>query len=168
MIVTNKVYDVLKWATLMILPALAVFYMSLASTWNLPYPTEIAGTIAAIDVFLALVLGISTNTFKVVNPAYKVNMMKLAGDIGGYWILSDQMYQVLTWIAQIFLPATAALYTAISGYWNLPYPEQVVSTIVALDMFLGMLLGFSTAQFHKKVSFACVEEPQARLPEYVE
>lgn len=161
MILTNRTYDLLKWVTLILLPALSVLYMALAPLWNLPLPTEIAATIAAVDVFLAVLLGISTNTFKVNNPMYRLNLVKLAGDTDKSWILSTPMYNTLTWIAQVFLPALAALYASLSGVWGLPYPEQIVGTIVALDTFLGLLLGFSTAEFHKKVAQVCVASPEA-------
>jgi hypothetical protein len=161
MILTNKVYDVLKWITLVLLPSLSVLYLAMAQVWNLPYSTEVASTLAAIDVFLAVLLGISTNTFKVGNPMYRLNLVKLAGDFTNTWIMSTQVYDILTWVAQIFLPAAATLYAALSGVWGLPYAEQVVGTIVAIDTFLGLLLGFSTAEFHKKVAQACVVSPEA-------
>lgn len=161
MILTNRMYDILKWVTLILLPAISVLYMALAPLWNLPYPVEVAATIAAIDTFLAVLLGISTNTFKINNPMYRLNLVKLAGDTYRSWILPTNWYDILTWIAQIFLPATAALYAALAGVWGLPYVDQVVGTIVSLDTFLGILLGFSTAEFHKKVAQACVVAPEA-------
>lgn len=160
MILTNRLYDVLKWITLILLPALSVFYIAIAPLWNLPYPTEIAATIAAVDVFLAVLLGISTNTFKINNPMYRLNLVKLAGDTSKSWILPTNWYDILSWVAQIFLPALAALYGALAGVWGLPYMDQIVGTIVAIDMFLGLLLGFSTAEFHKKVAQACVVAPE--------
>lgn len=56
---SNKVYDILKWVALVLLPALAVLYGALAKVWNFPYPSEIVYTITAIDTFLGAVLGIS-------------------------------------------------------------------------------------------------------------
>ena len=56
----NKIYDVLKYITLFLLPALSVFYVSLAGVWGWPLSDEIAGTIAAVVAFLATVLGISS------------------------------------------------------------------------------------------------------------
>lgn len=161
MILTNKVYDALKWVTLILLPAIAVLYVALAKTWNLPYSTEVAGTIAAVDTFLAVILGISTNVFKLNNPMYRLQLVKLAGETKTNWILPFSWYEILTWIAQVFLPASAALYLALAAVWNFPYPDQVVSTIMAIDAFLGLILGFSTAQFHKAVAQACVETPEA-------
>ena len=52
----NKSYDVLKWVALVALPATSALYLTLAALWNLPHPTEVAGTIAAIDTFLGVLL----------------------------------------------------------------------------------------------------------------
>lgn len=160
MILTNRMYDVLKWITLVLLPSVAMLYMALADAWGLPLATEIAATIAAIDTFLAVLLGISTNTFKVNNPLYRLQLVKLAGDTHRNWILPTHIYDILTYLAQIALPALAALYMALATVWGFPYAEQVVATIMAIDTFLGLLLGFSTAEFHKKVAQACVVAPE--------
>ena len=63
--------------------------------------------------------------------------------------MSNKVYDVLKWIAMYFLPAIGTLYFALSGIWNMPYGEQVVGTITAVDTFLGVLLGISTAQYNK-------------------
>ena len=60
------------------------------------------------------------------------------------------MYDVLKWIAMVFLPAIATLYFALAGIWGFPYGEEVVGTITAVDTFLGVLLGISSAQYNKK------------------
>ena len=59
MILPNKLYDVLKWVALIALPALSVFYATLAHIWNLPYATQIPLTIDAIDVLIGTLIGIS-------------------------------------------------------------------------------------------------------------
>ena len=62
--------------------------------------------------------------------------------------MSNKVYDVLKWIAQYFLPALGTLYFALADVWGLPYGEQVVGTIVAVDTFLGVVLGISTAQYN--------------------
>lgn len=64
-------------------------------------------------------------------------------------MMNNKMYDVLKWIAQYGLPALGTLYFALAGIWNLPYGEEVVGTITAIDAFLGVLLGISTAQYNK-------------------
>ena len=61
--------------------------------------------------------------------------------------LNNKVYDVLKWIAMYFLPAVGALYFAMSNIWNLPYGEQIVGTITAVDAFLGAILGISNASY---------------------
>lgn len=63
--------------------------------------------------------------------------------------LSNKAYDILKWIAQYFLPAIGTLYFAIAGIWGLPYAEQVVGTITAIDTFLGVILGVSAAKYNR-------------------
>lgn len=63
--------------------------------------------------------------------------------------MTDKMYDLLKWVAQILLPAVATLYFAIAQIWGFPYGEEIVGTISAIDAFLGALLGISTYQYNK-------------------
>ena len=63
--------------------------------------------------------------------------------------ISNKVYDVLKWIAQYLLPALGTLYFAFSTIWSLPYGEQVVGTITAIDAFLGAILGLSSATYYK-------------------
>ena len=65
--------------------------------------------------------------------------------------MSNKVYDVLKWIAMYLLPALGTLYFAIASIWGLPYGEQIVGTITAIDTFLGVILGISTAQYNKRV-----------------
>lgn len=64
--------------------------------------------------------------------------------------MNNKVYDVLKWIAQILLPAIGTLYFAIASIWGLPYAEQIVGTITAIDAFLGALLGISTHYYNKE------------------
>lgn len=65
-------------------------------------------------------------------------------------IMSDKIYDILKWVALIFIPALGTLYFALSAIWGLPYGEQIVGTLTAVDTFLGALLGISTYQYNKE------------------
>lgn len=65
--------------------------------------------------------------------------------------MSNKVYDVLKWIAMYLLPALGTLYFALASIWGLPYGEQIVGTITAIDTFLGVILGISTAQYNKRV-----------------
>lgn len=62
--------------------------------------------------------------------------------------MSNRVFDALKFVAQVVLPALGTLYFAISSIWGLPYGEQVVGTITALDCFLGAILGISTYQYN--------------------
>ena len=69
--------------------------------------------------------------------------------------MNDKVYDVLKWIAMYLLPALGTLYFALAGIWGLPYGEQIVGTITAIDTFLGVILGISTAQYNKRADGKC-------------
>ena len=67
----NKVYNVLKWVALVVLPAIATLYFALATIWDLPYSEQIVGTITAVDTFLGAILGISNYNYNKTNKKVK-------------------------------------------------------------------------------------------------
>lgn len=64
--------------------------------------------------------------------------------------MSNRAYDILKFIAQIVLPALGTLYFALAGIWGLPYAEQIVGTITAVDTFLGAVLKISSDRFYKE------------------
>lgn len=56
----NEIYDILKWVTMIVIPAMATAYVGLAAVWGWPYADEIAKTAAVICTLLGALLGIST------------------------------------------------------------------------------------------------------------
>lgn len=80
--------------------------------------------------------------------------------------MSDRVYDSLKWIAMIFLPALATLYLALGGYWeSLPLPQQVAGSIMAIDAFLGLILGLSSRKY--KATEAVREEEKTIGTVYV-
>ena len=71
---------------------------------------------------------------------------------GDFMKLPNKVYDVLKWIALIFLPAVAVLYGALAPVWGWAYPDEIVYTITAVDTFLGALLGISNINYKKDVS----------------
>ena len=63
--------------------------------------------------------------------------------------MSNETYDILKKIAQVWLPAIGTLYFALARIWNLPFAEEIVGTITAVDAFLGALLGISTMLYNK-------------------
>lgn len=66
------------------------------------------------------------------------------------FIFDNKTYDLLKWIAMILLPAIGTFYFALASIWGLPYGEQIVGTITAIDAFLGAILGISTSNYNKQ------------------
>lgn len=59
----DNVYVILKWITLICIPAVTTAYVGLSAVWGWPYADQIAKTSAVICVLLGSLLGISTATY---------------------------------------------------------------------------------------------------------
>lgn len=64
--------------------------------------------------------------------------------------MSNKVYDVLKFIAQIVLPALATFYLTLAGIWGLPFGEQVSGTIMAIDTLLGAVLMISSNKYNKE------------------
>lgn len=63
--------------------------------------------------------------------------------------LSNKAYDILKFTCTIFLPALASLYFGLSQIWGFPYGEEIVGTISCIDVFIGALIGISSANYYK-------------------
>ena len=63
--------------------------------------------------------------------------------------MSNKIYDILKFIAQIVLPAIATFYVTIANIWNLPFGEQISGTIMAVDTLLGAVLMISSSNYKK-------------------
>lgn len=64
--------------------------------------------------------------------------------------MSNKVYDILKYVAQIVLPAAGTLYFALASIWGFPYGEQIVGTITAADAFLGAILKISSDRYRKE------------------
>ena len=67
-------------------------------------------------------------------------------------LMSDKTYDIMKWIVQYILPGLGVLYAIIAGVTGLPYAEVVLAVVMAVDWFLGIILGISTSQYNKYVA----------------
>lgn len=68
MMLSNKVYDILKWCVMIAIPALTTAYVGLAAVWGWPCPDAVAKTSAIICTLLGALLGISTAQYNKSEP----------------------------------------------------------------------------------------------------
>lgn len=150
---SNKMYDILKWVAQLVLPASATLYYGVSNVWGLPYQTEIVGSIVASNVWLAAVLVVSNSQWQSV----QIESLKYAAigedDYiqvpGAPFGMDKSTYNVLKWVTLAFFPATGALYFTLAGLWSFPYGVEVAATIAAITAFSGVVLGVSKTKFAK-------------------
>lgn len=64
--------------------------------------------------------------------------------------MNNTVYDVLKWIAILFLPALAILIKTVFAIWQIPLGDQISATIIALQVFLGAILGVSSLNYNKE------------------
>lgn len=64
--------------------------------------------------------------------------------------MSNKVYDVLKFIAQILLPAIATLYTSVAKIWGFPFGTEIGATIMAIDAFMGAILMISSNSYNKQ------------------
>ena len=65
--------------------------------------------------------------------------------------LNNKVYDILKWIALVFIPALITFYGVVGNVLNIPYTDVVLTIMGAFDVFMGSLLGISTAQYNKNI-----------------
>ena len=61
--ISNRTYDILKWVALAVLPACEALILTVGKIWMLPYYAEIGATVAAVGVFLAAIIGVTSSNY---------------------------------------------------------------------------------------------------------
>lgn len=64
-------------------------------------------------------------------------------------ILPDGVYDIIKWVSAIALPALAVLVGVLGKTWGLVDVDKIVTTINAVGLFIGALIGVSTVQYNK-------------------
>ena len=57
---SNKVYDILKWVSVIVVPALVLLINTLGEIWNWEFTSQVSLTISAIGVFIGALIQISS------------------------------------------------------------------------------------------------------------
>lgn len=64
-------------------------------------------------------------------------------------LLGDRAYEALRVFVQIILPGAATLYGTLGATWGWPATEQVVSSIAAVALFMGLMVVVSRKSYNK-------------------
>lgn len=63
---------------------------------------------------------------------------------------NNKTYDALKTTAMIVIPALSALYATLGKIWGLPFTAEIPASLMALDTFFGVVLGYSSAQYGKQ------------------
>lgn len=64
--------------------------------------------------------------------------------------IPDKLYDILKWIAVIVIPALVILIKTVFPAWGLPYAEPISTTVAAIGLFIGAIIGVSTVGYNKQ------------------
>lgn len=82
-------------------------------------------------------------------------------------VLNDNVYKVLKWLGLIVLPAIATLVKAIFPVWGLPYADAIATTCTALGVFVGAIIGVSSANLKPEMAEQAIYVDDAEEEETV-
>ena len=68
---------------------------------------------------------------------------------GIFGVGNGRTYDYAKAMALVWFPAIGTLYFTLGGLWGWPNVEQVLGTIVAVEVFFGAVLGLSKKQYNK-------------------
>lgn len=64
------------------------------------------------------------------------------------WLIPNRLYDVLKWLAMLVFPALAVFTRTIGPAWGLPYTDAIATTLAALGVLCGAIIGASTIKAH--------------------
>lgn len=66
--------------------------------------------------------------------------------------IPDKLYDTLKWIAVIVIPALVVLIKTVFPVWHIPCADAISTTVAAVGLFLGAIIGVSTIKYNKQKS----------------
>ena len=64
-------------------------------------------------------------------------------------MLSDKAYNVLKWIALLFMPSLATFIGVVCKVWGMENVDAWVTTINSVGFFIGAIIGVSNTVYNK-------------------
>jgi len=69
--------------------------------------------------------------------------------------MSNKVYDILKYIVTIGLPAVTTLWLTLASIWDFPYAEPIGATLGAVTVFLGAIIGVSSAKYKALRNVSC-------------
>lgn len=146
--ISDRVYDILKWAVSVVLPALAALYAALAGVFGWASSDQVTSTVMALVMFLGAFLQMNS-------AAYALRQVRSYADENNDGIpdypfkMSGPVYDTIKWISQVLLPTLSVGYVALAQVWGWPAADVVPTVVTAVVLFLGTILQFSSAAYRE-------------------
>ncbi|BAQ32100.1 phage holin [Bifidobacterium scardovii] len=64
------------------------------------------------------------------------------------WLIPNRLYDVLKWLAMLVFPALAVFTRTIGPAWGLPHMDAIATTLAALGVLCGAIIGISAINAH--------------------
>lgn len=64
--------------------------------------------------------------------------------------LPNKVYDIMKWLIILFIPALATFYGVVASIWQLPFADEFSKTLIAIDTFLGTILGVSSINYEQQ------------------
>lgn len=62
--------------------------------------------------------------------------------------IPNKTYDCIRFIAELLLPGLATLYAALAPVWGFPYAQEIVTTVIAVDTFLGLFVNYLRKRYN--------------------
>jgi len=131
----DKVYDIIKWIALLVLPTLLGAIVAISEVWSVQIDGDIIAGLTALSSAIGVLLSVSSTIYYVSGkvdvaiPSMPVKVYKVLQDITLYW-----------------LPAFATAYYILSMFVRMHRVIPVVETAIIIQVFLGLILGIYSTQ----------------------
>lgn len=66
--------------------------------------------------------------------------------------LPNKVYEFLKWLCIVFIPAFVIFIKTVFPIWNIPYSDQIATTLTAVGLLIGAMIGVSAIQYNKGVN----------------
>jgi ABC-type multidrug transport system permease subunit len=132
----DKVYDVIKWIALLVIPTLIGAIVAIAEVWTVPINEDIIAGLTGLSAAIGMLLTVSSSLYYITGRGGNVTIPSMP----------VQVYKTLQDITLYWLPAFATAYYVLGMFVRLYKVMPVVETAVIIQVFLGLILGIYSTQ----------------------
>ena len=131
----DKVYDVIKWIALLVLPTLAGAIVAIGEVWSVPIEQDLVAMLTGLSTAIGALLTISSAIYYT-NGKVEIPIPTMP----------TKVYKILQEMTLYWLPAFATAYFVLSLFVHMHNVMPIIETSVIIQVFLGLILGTYSTQ----------------------